>query len=97
MTMVMGVDPGVSGAVAFYYYLQAPDRIAVFDVPVVGGEIDATGLAYLIKTHGPTVAVVERVSAILNQGVSSSFNFGRSCGCVLGVVDALHVPLFLVR
>jgi crossover junction endodeoxyribonuclease RuvC len=95
MTVVMGVDPGISGAVAFFYP-QTPDRVSVFDVPVAGGEIDTTGLADLIKTHGPTIAMVERAQAFKGQGVVSTFNFGRSYGCILGVVGAMQIPLHLV-
>ena len=95
MTIVMGVDPGISGAVAFYY-TQAPERISVYDVPVAGGEIDAAGLANMIATDRPDAAMVERVSAMPKQGVTSSFNFGKAYGYVLGVIGTMRVPLHQV-
>lgn len=95
MTIIMGVDPGISGAVAFYFPM-VPSRIAVDDVPVAGGEINVNELARLIRIHRPTLAVIERVSAMPGQGVVSMFNFGRSYGDVRGVIGAMDVPLHFV-
>jgi crossover junction endodeoxyribonuclease RuvC len=92
--IVLGVDPGVSGAVAFFY--PGIGRVSVHDVPVAGGEISAPHLATLIRTHAPSLAVIERVSAMPGQGVSSCFNFGRSYGDVRGVIGALNIPLHYV-
>lgn len=95
MTCILGIDPGVSGAIAFYFP-EMPGRIAVADVPVAGGEISAPHLASLIRRYAPTMAVIEKVNAFPGQGVSSVFNFGRSYGDVRGVVGALNIPLHLV-
>jgi len=95
MSIIMGIDPGISGAVAFYFPM-VPSRIAVDDVPVAGGEINVNELARLIRIHRPTLAVIERVSAMPGQGVVSMFNFGRSYGDVRGVVGAMDVPLHFV-
>ncbi|MDP1587298.1 MAG: hypothetical protein Q8M07_06125 [Prosthecobacter sp.] len=95
MTVIMGVDPGVTGAIAFYF-TEAPGRIAVDDVPVAGGEINAPELARLIRIHRPALAVIERVSAMPGQGVTSMFNFGRSYGDVRGVIGAMDIPLHFV-
>jgi Holliday junction resolvasome RuvABC endonuclease subunit len=92
---IVGIDPGVSGAVAFYSP-SAPDRIAVDDAPVAGGEISAPHLASMIRRYAPSMAVIERVNAFPGQGVSSVFNFGRSYGDVRGVVGALNIPLHAV-
>jgi len=95
MTIVMGVDPGISGAIAFYFPM-VPGRIAVDDVPVAGGEINVAELARLIRIHRPTMAVIERVSAMPGQGVASMFNFGRSYGDVRGTIGAMDVPMHFV-
>lgn len=95
MTIIMGVDPGISGAVAFYFPM-VPSRIAVDDVPVAGGEINVHELARLIRIHRPTLAVIERVSAMPGNGAVSMFNFGRSYGDVRGVIGAMEVPLHFV-
>lgn len=91
----MGIDPGISGAVAFYFPM-VPGRVAVDDVPVAGGEINVNELARLIRIHRPTLAVMEKVSAMPGQGVVSMFNFGRSYGDVRGTIGAMDVPLHFV-
>ena len=91
----MGIDPGLSGAIGFYFP-ETSSRVAVYDAPIAGGEINAPGLADLINTHQPTVAIIERVSARPGQGVSSMFNFGRACGVVAGVVGTLKIPVHFV-
>lgn len=92
---IMGVDPGVSGAIAFYWW-SAPDRIAVEDVPTAGGEIDAATLAKRILIMAPCAAFVEKVHSMPKQGVASSFKFGAAYGTVLGTLAALEIPVHLV-
>jgi crossover junction endodeoxyribonuclease RuvC len=75
---------------------MVPSRIAVDDVPVAGGEINVNELARIIRIHRPTLAVIERVSAMPGQGVVSMFNFGRSYGDVRGVIGAMDIPLHFV-
>ena len=91
MTCIMGLDPGASGAVAFYYP-NSPQLISAYDVPLVDKQINAAALYDLIRNYGPALAVVEIVHAMPKQGVSSSFNFGKSYGTALGVVGSLKIP-----
>jgi len=95
MNVICRIDPGVTGAIAFYLP-DVPGRVAVEDVPVAGGEISAPHLASLIRRFSPSMAVIERVNAFPGQGVTSVFNFGRSYGDVRGVVGALNIPLHFV-
>jgi hypothetical protein len=92
---ILGVDPGLSGALGFYFP-AAPDRASAEDLPVAGNEIDAITLARRIAQMKPDLAVVERVSARPGQGVSSTFGFGTAYGAVRGVLGALRVPMHLV-
>ena len=87
---VMGVDPGASGAVAFYYTNEI-HLIAAYDGPIIGKEIKATALAEIISHHNPDLAVVESVHAMPKQGVSSSFNFGVAYGVAKGVIGAAGI------
>lgn len=91
----MGVDPGVSGAFAFYYP-DMPAMIAAYDAPVVDNTINPSALYDLIKDHSPDLAVVEHVHAFKGQGVTSMFNFGKSYGTALGVIGALKIPVVFV-
>ena len=90
-TCIMGLDPGASGAVAFYYPEKA-QLISAYDVPLVEKKINAAALYDLIRQYGPDLAVVEIVHAMPKQGVSSCFNFGMSYGTALGVIGALKIP-----
>lgn len=84
---IVAIDPGLTGAVAFYFP-SAPDRIAVEDMPVVNGEVDSHGLNRLIQRMGPTLAIIEHVNAMpsipgkggqrRSMGAQSAFNFGRA-------------------
>ncbi|SDQ99079.1 crossover junction endodeoxyribonuclease RuvC [Rhizobiales bacterium GAS113] len=92
---ICGIDPGLSGAVAFYFP-AAPDRVVAEDVPVAGGKIDAVTLAKRINQLGPTMAVIELVSARPGQGVTSMFKFGQAYGVVQGVIGSLEIPVHFV-
>lgn len=89
---VIGVDPGLSGAIAFYFP-SAPERIAVEDMPVAGGEVSAALLAEMVVNYQPTLAVIEQVAAGHGWGRSACFNFGRSVGDVRGCLAALAIPI----
>jgi hypothetical protein len=93
-TCVMGIDPGVSGAVAFYF-ADHPNGVIAEDVPIAGGQVDPVALTALIRNFAPTVAMVELVHSMPKQGVASAFNFGMAFGVVRGVIGALQIPLHL--
>lgn len=92
---IMGVDPGVSGAIAFYYPAH-PNNISIYDMPSIGKEVNCPELRALMKQYRPDFAVIEAVHAMPKQGVSSSFNFGMSYGMMRGVVAACGTPQHLV-
>jgi hypothetical protein len=92
---VLGCDPGLSGAIA-YYFPEAPDRVSVIDMPTVAGAVDCATLAARIRQMSPDLAIVERVASRPGQGVSSVFKFGTSYGAVLGVLATLEIRTILV-
>lgn len=91
--MIIGIDPGATGAIAFIHDLG--DLIAVDDMPVIDRDVPGVLLAGLIRRHrdDTTRAVVERVAARPGQGVSSMFRFGRAVGVIDGVLGALSIPV----
>ena len=99
--MIIGIDPGQTGALAFY---DSGKIVAVVDMPVMarthgkGQQVDPYALATLIMANRGHLgeAVMEQVSAMPGQGVSSTFNFGESAGIVKGVLGALQIPLRMV-
>jgi len=95
---IVGIDPGLTGAVAFY----APgSRTAwVKDLPTVQRgigkarvrrELDAAGLAHLLRPWDIDTAFVEAVSARPGQGVASVFSLGHSLGTICAVLSALGI------
>jgi crossover junction endodeoxyribonuclease RuvC len=92
--IIMGIDPGVSGAIAFYD--RHAKTIAAHDAPIANGEIDCDALARIIREVGPSLCIIEHVHAVSGNGVTSSFNFGKSYGMARGVVAACGVRIQLV-
>lgn len=93
---ILGIDPGLSGAVAFYFP-EEPDCAKTHDMPTAGGMVDCATLAGLIAGMCPNIAIVERVTSMPKQGVSSTFKFGTAYGSVLGVLGALGIRTVLVH
>jgi hypothetical protein len=92
---ILGVDPGLSGALAFFFP-EFPERIACEDMPCAGGQVDATTLGARIAIMRPDVVFLEQVGSMPGQGIASTFKFGRAFGTVIGAVGALKLPLHLV-
>ncbi len=95
MITILGVDPGLSGG---YGIMRGRLLVDVADLPVLGEgtqrRIDTANLADAIRAHGPyAFAIVEQVSAMPGNGVSSMFRFGQAYGTILGVIGALAIPV----
>lgn len=101
MTCVIGIDPGLTGAIAVVDHDGA--LLALSDLPIIrdgklswvdGGRLQS----FLIDTlTGRSArALVERVQAFPKQGRSSAFNFGVGFGSILSVLQARHIAIELV-
>ena len=98
MSIYIGIDPGLSGAIAV---LQGDLALEVFDMPTfsvkrgkgVKKELDLGRLADIIYRLPNARAWVELVGAMPGQGVSSMFSFGKSYGATLGILAAFEVPV----
>jgi len=96
----IGIDPGLSGAVAMIDHLG----YRVWDIPIiqkgtgtVKNEINAAGLMDIIaEADFETVAALERVNAMPGQGVSSVFSLGDSFGCCRAVLACARMPTFYI-
>jgi crossover junction endodeoxyribonuclease RuvC len=89
--MILGVDPGLTGGIALVTLdgnLQWAE-----DMPVVDKDVSATLLFQRLNGLYIKTAVVERVSSMPGQGVSSVFKFGKGLGQVLGVLCAMEIPI----
>jgi crossover junction endodeoxyribonuclease RuvC len=100
--MIVGIDPGLSGAM-FFMNPDASTGEAV-DLPVHvltrGGktkrELDVVQLIGVLALRRLTHAFVEQVGAMPGQGVSSTFAFGKTFGILLGVIAARSIPMSLI-
>ena len=97
---ILGIDPGLSGALAAH----AGTHLIVRDMPTFaltrGGknkrEIDCVQLVAIVRELNAREAWLEQVSSMPGQGVSSVFAFGQAFGIIKGILAALNVPLHLV-
>lgn len=90
---VIGIDPGLSGAIAV---VEDWRLIEVFDVPTVEvgagyvrRRVDIPRLIESLPRSG--IAVIESVSARPGQGVASVFAFGRALGAIEAAASHLQV------
>ena len=98
---IIGIDPGLSGAIAI---LEDNKVKELFDMPVMPEgkknkrQLNSALLVKLIKDNienvDNTVMVVEQVNAMPGQGVTSMFNFGQTFGAIKGICAALGLPIF---
>lgn len=94
--LVIGIDPGLSGAIAVL-----GDFEQVMKLPVVDKDIDISKvtdwLIDLTRKDNYTLAVIEKVGAMskngMKQGVTSMFRFGHATGEVTGMIKTLGIPL----
>lgn len=100
MTVILGIDPGLSGALAFYY--PETGALDVVDMPTIksGGakgknEIDRTALARLIDTSAASIThcFLEKVGGRPGEGAAGAFNFGRGVGLLEMAICAHFIPM----
>ena len=94
MTIIIAIDPGLTGALALYA-TSAPDRIGVYDMPVVDGEIDPHRLSAIIADWKPDRAAIERVGPMPRDGVRQAWRFAGAYTTARVVVALLHISTVL--
>ena len=104
--LVIGIDPGISGSICF---LQNGIIIDVIEMPTMtegkknkkqvnGSQIFNEIYERVKKFEKKDIKVViEQVSAMPGQGVTSMFNFGQSFGILKGICSAMQLPMYFVR
>ena len=104
--LIIGIDPGISGSICFF---QDGKIIDVVEMPTMtegkknkkqvnGSQIYNEIYARIKKLDSKDIkVVVEQVSAMPGQGVTSMFNFGQSFGILKGICSAMQLPIYFVR
>ena len=104
--LVIGIDPGISGSICFFRNGNIMD---VVEMPTmtegkknkkqVNGSQIFNEISERIKEidKKDIKVIIEQVSAMPGQGVTSMFNFGQSYGILKGICSAMQLPMYFVR
>ena len=104
--LVIGIDPGLSGSICF---LQDGKIIDVVEMPTMTEgkknkrQVNGSQVYNEISKRIDTVenqdirVIIEQVSAMPGQGVTSMFNFGQSYGILKGICSAMQLSMHFVR
>ena len=104
--LIIGIDPGISGAICFF---EDGEGKEIIDMPVMadgkknkrqinGPQVYNEILKRINKFQKKDIIVViEQVSAMPGQGVTSMFNFGQSFGVLKGICSAMQLSMFFIR
>jgi crossover junction endodeoxyribonuclease RuvC len=104
--LIIGIDPGISGSICFF---QDGKIIDVVEMPTmtegkknkkqVNGSQIFNEISDRIKKldKKDIKVIIEQVSAMPGQGVTSMFNFGQSFGILKGICSAMQLPMYFVR
>ena len=104
--LIIGIDPGISGSICFF---QDGKIIDVVEMPTmtegkknkkqVNGSQIFNEISEKIKSldKEEIKVIIEQVSAMPGQGVTSMFNFGQSFGILKGICSAMQLPMYFVR
>ena len=102
---IIGIDPGISGAICF---MENSKIIEVIDMPSMAEgkknkkQVNGSQVFNEITKHikdkelNEIKVVIEHVSAMPGQGVTSMFNFGQSFGVLKGIFSAMQIPMDFV-
>ena len=104
--LIIGIDPGISGAICFFQNGEISD---VIDMPSMADgkknkrQINSQQVFNEISERiiniprKEIIVVIEQVSAMPGQGVTSMFNFGQSFGVLKGICSAMQLSMYFVR
>ena len=104
--LIIGIDPGISGSICFF---QDGKIVDVVEMPTmtegkknkkqVNGSQIFNEISEKIKKldKNEIKVVIEQVSAMPGQGVTSMFNFGQSFGILKGICSTMQLPMYFVR
>ena len=104
--LIIGIDPGISGSICFF---EDGKIIDVVEMPTMtegkknkrqvnGSQIYNEISQRIHKFENNEIRVIiEQVSAMPGQGVTSMFNFGQSFGILKGICSSMQLPMYFVR
>lgn len=90
----IGIDPGLSGGIA--WYSSHSGIRAAYKMPVTDREL-LDAVEGLLTLSGELIALLERVHASPQMGVTSAFTFGRGYGKLEMALTAARIPFDYVQ
>ena len=104
--LIIGIDPGISGSICFF---EDGKILDVLEMPTMTDgkknkkQVNGAQIynEISLKIRGIEKqnlrVIIEQVSAMPGQGVTSMFNFGQSFGILKGICSAMQLPMYFVR
>ena len=104
--IIIGIDPGITGSICFF---EDGKIIDVVEMPNMAEgkknkkQVNGAQIYHEISLRIQNLkkeeikVVIEQVSAMPGQGVTSMFNFGQSFGILKGICSAMQLPMYFVR
>jgi len=92
--IILGIDPGKTGAVACWF--EHERKVEVFRFKERSDHEIAEHIRMFDPIGVEVKAFVEGVHAFPKQGVSSAFNFGRGYGFLLGCLAMRRIPYDII-
>ena len=104
--LIIAIDAGISGSLCFFEEGKIVDIVEMPNMASgkknkrqVNGAQIYNEISLRIKNFQKEdiKVVIEQVSAMPGQGVTSMFNFGQSFGVLKGICSAMQLPMYFVR
>ena len=104
--LIIGIDPGITGSICFF---EDGKVLEVLDMPNMAegkkNKRQVNGAQIYNEIFNRTKnyskknikVIIENVSAMPGQGVTSMFNFGQSFGVLKGICSAMQLSMYFVR
>jgi crossover junction endodeoxyribonuclease RuvC len=104
--LIIGIDPGITGSICFF---EDGKILDVVEMPTMTEgkknkkQVNGSQIYNEIKKRIEKIdkkdikVIIEQVSAMPGQGVTSMFNFGQSYGILKGMCSAMQLPMYFVR
>ncbi|MFL2896520.1 MAG: crossover junction endodeoxyribonuclease [Candidatus Pelagibacter sp.] len=104
--LIIAIDPGISGAICFFENGEVKE---IIEMPTMADgkknkkQVNGTQIYNEISQRIKNLSkkdifvVIEQVSAMPGQGVTSMFNFGQSFGVLKGICSAMQLSTYFIR
>ena len=104
--LIIGIDPGITGSICFFEdgkILDVVEMPTMTDGKKNKKQVNGSQIYNEILKRTKQIdkkdikVIIEQVSAMPGQGVTSMFNFGQSFGILKGICSAMQLPMYFVR